>query len=203
LGNQSTVPFVRLQGSGGTQKEFTWGETVEVMPGQNVQVESASYMPGDIQIQSGKDTQNRPARTTIPIQVIGETPEGETLGSITPVHPCDCRGAKRAYLCILFRTSDDGDFGGTLLRLYGINKQHSWPGEVSSYWSGLEPTGKKYYEERSLASGVYYSMLGLGLGSDFTPSDYPMILADFVLWKLETDVIGGYNINFFYTLEYL
>ena len=160
LGNQSTVPFVRLQGSGGTQKEFTWGETVEVLPGQNVQVESASYMPGDIQIQSGRDVQNRPARTTISIKTIPDVedlsaiplPGDGSLPEVRPVFPCDCRGAKRAYLGCRIST---GPILGQEITFsaYGFNRQHSWTGRVTlddSEESGWVPSGKKYISSYAL-----------------------------------------------------
>jgi hypothetical protein len=204
LGNQSTVPFVRLQGSGGTQKEFTWGESVEVLPGQNVQVESASYMPGDIQIQSGLDIANKPARTTIPIKVLPDQDsffgEGPLPANsiITPIFPCDCRNARRAYLGCLIEVADDSTF-----RISGINKQHSWPGRVEGEVSAIEPTGKKYsflYEMQAL---TLYSMIPLGFGADYADPSLPMTLADYVTWEL--NIGSGFNgqNNFFYTLEYL
>jgi hypothetical protein len=179
LGNQSTVPFVRLQGSGGTQKEFTWGETVEVLPGQNVQVESASYMAGDIQIQSGQDTQNKPGRISIPIQVDlpQEAPEYESQLQIRPIFPCDCRGAKRAYLgCHMIMASETGPT--TTVTFYGINKQHSWSGKVPAAYTSVDPTGKKYLSRVELAYATSYGLIPMGFQAELAPSDCPMTLAD-------------------------
>jgi hypothetical protein len=212
LGNQSTVPFVRLQGSGGTQKEFTWGETVEVLPGQNVQVESASYMAGDIQIQSGKDASNKPARTTISVKtnpdILSYEDSALTEGAILlGVFPCDCRGARRAYLGC--RIGNPFPFS-TRVNLIGLNKQHSWVGGVLPGVAAIEPSGKKYEEDIFFPDFSVTSQVPLGYGASFHDSCQPMNLPDYVYWAF---VPGGgfrnpdepqpYFASWFYTLEYL
>jgi hypothetical protein len=186
-----------LQGSGNTQKEFTWGETIEVFPGQNVKVQSASYMAGDIQIQSGRDIANRPKRITIPVKVLPESegsfPKDTT---VTPLYPCDCRQAKRAYLgCVA--DSDNIDS----LVFYGINKQHSWAGDVASFFTTPPPTGKKYFWFYNFTPLTTYTMFPMGFGAQYAPSDEPMILTDFVSWTLITAEVGQLSM-FFYVLEY-
>lgn len=199
LGNQSTVPFVKLQGSGNTQKEFTWGETIEVFPGQNVKVQSASYMAGDIQIQSGRDIANKPSRITTPIQVTpfaeGSFPKDT---SVSPLYPCDCRQAKRAYLGGNF-SSDNIDS----LVFYGINRQHSWPGDVAQFFTSVPPTGKKYFWFYNFTPLTFYAEIPMGFGAQYAPtsSTNPMILTDFVNWTLTTSEAGQLNM-FFYVLEY-
>lgn len=210
LGNQSTVPFVRLQGSGGTQKEFTWGETVEVGPGQNVQVESASYMAGDIQIQSGADTANKPARTTIPVKtdpdILAFEDLSEEVSVLSGVFPCDCRGARRAYLgCRLANV-----FNSTRIDIVGLNKQHSWTGGVISSVTAIDPPGKKYEESILFGSFDTTSQVPLGYGASYHDPGQPMTLADYVYWKFNA---GGGSRNpdqpqpffgsWFYVLEYL
>jgi hypothetical protein len=211
LGNQSTVPFVRLQGSGGTQKEFTWGETVEVLPGQNVQVESASYMAGDIQIQSGKDAANKPARTTISVKTDPDILAFEDLTEesqvLRGVFPCDCRGARRAYLgCFLANVFPLS----SRVHITGLNKQHSWTGGVIASVAALEPTGKKYDEYITFGSFDIASQVPLGYGASYHDPTNPMTLADYVYWEFFT---GGGSRNpdepqpffgsWFYVLEYL
>lgn len=205
LGNQSTVPFVRLQGSGNTQKEFTWGETIEVMPGQNVQVQSASYMPGDIQIQSGRDIANRPDRISIPCKVTPLTVDfgNYPLGSVvTPTFPVDCRQAKRAWLVSNIQLNKNAI---PELEILGINKQHSWPPEIFSQFTLLAPTGKKYVTTYQFVSGTTYCQIPLGYNAQFNPPDAVMTLADFVTWKLtvSTDPLTSNIYPFFmYNLEY-
>jgi hypothetical protein len=207
LGNQSTVPYVQLQGSGGTQKLFTWGETIEVLPGQNVQVQSASYMAGDIQIQSGRDIANRPARITTPIEVSPAVTTGVdgTYGPsvvVTPLYPCDCRGARRAYLGCQFLSPPTLD-GSMTLQLIGINQQHSWPGSVSSQFTAIAPTGKKYFWLYEFVGNTTYTQIPLGFGAQTTSPNAPMTLADYVLWTWTIGTAANLLLgSFFYTLEY-
>jgi len=203
LGNQSTVPFVRLQGSGNTQKEFTWGETIEVLPGQNVQVQSASYMPGDIQIQSGKDIANRPKRISIPCKV---TPFSQSSYDpntvVTPVYPCDTRQARAAWLVSNIQLNAKAIPSLTFL---GINKQHSWPPDEFSGFTQLTPTGKKYVWDYQFTPGTAYGAIPLGYAAQWNPPNAVMTLTDFVTWSLtvssETNTSSIYSF-FFYTLEY-
>jgi hypothetical protein len=204
LGNQSTVPFVRLQGSGGTQKEFTWGETIEVLPGQNVQVQSASYMPGDIQIQSGRDIANRPRRITIPVPLKtffeGDIP---TNTLIEPLFPCDCRQARTAWLgCDLSTGAAEAT---PELTFVGINQQHSWLADVPSFFTSFPPVGKKYSWSVQFQGGTIYHSIPMGFYAQFAPFDSAMHLADYVLWSLQTNDDfrqGTLRAIFFYTLEY-
>ncbi len=207
LGNQSTVPFIRLQGSGGTQKEFTWGETIEVLPGQNVQVQSASYMHGDIQIQSGKDIANRPRRITVSVPVTpypaNETGEAELLASITPLFPCDTRQARSAWLgCSIEVGAAEAS---PILTIIGLNHQHSWLADVPSFYAGtIEPFGKKYAHPIPFQGGTSYHSIGLGFYAYDNPPDQPMHLPDFVTWRLDItdDARSLIREIFFYTLEY-
>jgi hypothetical protein len=101
LGVDSTVPFVSLQGGGASQKVFTWGEMIEVLPGQTVIVRNESYMLGDIQINSGHDFAAKPERISLPVDVdIVDSAGifGSTIRTITPKFPADTRRCRRGYL---------------------------------------------------------------------------------------------------------
>jgi len=206
LGNQSTVPFIRLEGSGNTQKQFTWGETIEVLPGQNVQVQNASYHAGDIQIQSGRDVANKPSRITlepeygppVPNQITGYVVD--TI--VTPTYPLDCRGAKRAYLGLNIETGLSTSNPGSL-KFIGQNKQHSWPGDVSQFFTATPPTGKKYVWPYPLLPATIYTMIPMGFGAPYNPGpDVPMILTDQVSWEYTTGEAGSLFPIFFHVLEY-
>jgi hypothetical protein len=211
LGNQSTVPFVQFQGSGGTQKTFTWGELIEVKAREQIQVFNASYMPGDIQIQSGHDYCNAPARVSVPIEVtladgvpistyLSLEPDGTVFyrfppGTIfNPTYPCDTRRCKNAYLSVdwftglqLFGNPDNGQ--GNLFTIIGQNQQHSFIPDVPPIPPVTSPlyfaTGKKYYQLIGLPSYVQLSLLPLGFNAFYSPSDNPMTLADYVFWQIQ------------------
>lgn len=102
LGVNSTIPYVRLLGSSGGQKLFSWTEKIIVPPGEMVTVTNGSYHPGDIWIQSGWDPAVIPARVTVPVALINLTnPPGDTARSAFAL---DTRRARRAFV---------GGFGAT------------------------------------------------------------------------------------------
>ncbi len=213
LGNQSTIPFIQLQGSGLTQKVFTWGETIEVFPGEQVQVQSASYMAGDIQIQSGRDFCNRPARITTPIQVTPNFADGipADLAFITPVYPCDTRQAKRAYFGLQLTTGDNTLGQLPQVGIMGFNQQHSFPGNLDSAFTIgvpeiLIPTGKKYLYSLSLASFTLYTLIPFGFNAQYQRSDEPMVLLDYATFIIQmldqAATTSSIASIFFYVLEY-
>lgn len=117
LGSNSTVPFVRLE-SPVAQKEISWGDVAELPPGTNVTVRNISFMPGDIQLQSGKIPVTPPRRTSVSVAVTAsETPGGATF--YEPESSCDTRRAVRAYLSLAL---DPGDW---VVTVTGYYKQHS------------------------------------------------------------------------------
>jgi hypothetical protein len=132
LGSNNLCPFVQLVAPN-AQKEISWGETVTLQPGQVVSVRNVSFMPGDLQIQSGNIPPPRPRRITIPVQIVeDERANTDPNPSLTvlkghTLYPCDTRMAKRAY--VNFTMNDTVFLGGTppLLSavMYGRNKQHS------------------------------------------------------------------------------
>jgi hypothetical protein len=168
-------------------------------------------MAGDIQIQSGKDPCNKPARTTISVKTdpdilaFGDlTMEGQLLNG---VFPCDCRGARRAYLgCFLANTFPFS----TRVSIIGLNKQHSWVGGVVPGVNAIEPSGKKYQEDIFFPEFSIISQVPLGYGSSYHDSGQPMTLPDYVYWSFVPG--GGFRNpdepqpffgSWFYVLEYL
>jgi len=117
LGSQSTVPFVQFIGGGDVQKIFTWGELVEVPPGQEVLVKNASLMRGDIFIVSGQDFAAKPRRITVPVTLIdangdvGPWFDFSVVNTITTEFPCDTRNCHEAYLDVYMLGGDLEDTG--------------------------------------------------------------------------------------------
>lgn len=98
LNKRSNVPFVSLVGSLGFRKTISWGESAEVPCNELVTVHNASYHGGDIFLNKGGDTNNRPGRITVPVRFVEElvvVTEGENVALKTSF-PCDVRAAKRA-----------------------------------------------------------------------------------------------------------
>jgi len=224
LGNQSTVPFVKFQGSGGTQKTFTWGELIEVKPNEQVQVFNASYMPGDIQIQSGHDFCNKPQRISVPIEtdlnplnLVVDPDTGNytiTPGTIiNPIYPCDCRNALKAFLSVDWFTGVASSGTGpnrNSVFIVGQNQQHTFIPEAL-FLPPLESplffnSGKKYWQRIGLPSLTQLDLIPLGYNSNAHSPD-PMTLLDQAFWQINcsTDdptVIGELRPLFFYVLEY-
>lgn len=95
LGANNTIPFVRFE-SPDTQKELSWGDVIELPPRVLLNVRNVSYMPGDLQIQSGTWPSPGPKRITVPIRCQVQTVAPGTV-LIEPLYPCDTRRAVKAY----------------------------------------------------------------------------------------------------------
>lgn len=232
LGDQSTVPFVRFQGSGGTQKEFSWGEVIEVKPNEQVQVFSASYMPGDIQIQSGHDYANTPRRISIPVEIADLpanyfTPDGVPLPPgfiINPKFPCDTRRCKNAWLSVKWftgtypTTATDNDLNHVII--IGQNQQHTFVPEAELLSPIISPlffnSGKKYYQDFILPALSQIGLIPLGYNAQASDPSVPHTLCDYAFFQIRTStyffqpnpevpaVTGTGSIVpvFFYVLEY-
>jgi len=200
LGANSTVPFIQLEGGGGTQKEFSWGETIEVPAGQQLQVKSASYMAGDVQIQSGRDIANKPERITVPVE-LPESVDGFYVPGdvIIPLYACDTRMARRAFLALAWQTGETV----ARVRIKGFNQQHSYPAAVRTSTQLLPPTGKKYVNDNILANLTSYGFIPLGFRAEFTNPDFPHALLDYATVEVHVDD-GAIEspAQFFYVLEY-
>ena len=103
LGPNNTIPFVRLE-SPVSNKIVSWGETITLQPGANVNIRNVSYMPGDLEIQGGHNACPPPPRVTIPVKGIVEMAPGSNTLRLTFEFPCDTRKARRAWL--VYRTID-------------------------------------------------------------------------------------------------
>jgi hypothetical protein len=213
LGNQSTVPFVRLEGSGGSQKELTWGDSVEVLPNELVQVRNISYMPGDIQIQGGRLPSLPPARISISVQtdITTDNPSAWPGFFVRPVFPCDTRRARRAFLgCEILTAPESEASVFPTVDIYGMYQQHSMAGHPSNASISTAPSGKKYVSIYAPLPSTTTSMIPLGWGAvDAPDQSMPHTLADFVLWRIYPAASGTGGANnvvnplFYYTLEYL
>ena len=106
LSTLSSVPYVKLLGPSGRQKEFSWNELVEVPEGESAQVFNASYHVGDIVLNGVQDFGAIPARITVPVAlqdvatgaIITQTPAVPT--NIVTAWRCDTRRARRAFLML-------------------------------------------------------------------------------------------------------
>lgn len=161
LSSRSNVPYVKLEGQN-MNKIFSWGEIVEVGPGQQVTVKNASYHAGDIIINGGCDYDNRPARITVPVSWTNDA----TL--FTPNYPCDVRMARRAYMCISARTAAAAS---VLVERYGarLDGSHNTASQVNA-----PRVGTGYDEALIIPAGTDLGLLSLGhfapiIGDDSRP----------------------------------
>lgn len=148
LGSQSTCPFVQFIGGGAVQKIFTWGEMVEVPPGQEVLVKNASYMRGDIFIVSGQDFAAKPRRITVPVGIVDQNGDYgpffdfSVAFTLTPEFPCDTRNCHEAYFD-LYILGGDQEGANINVEVYYWQVIHSWFGPtvplgIASQWAKLE-----------------------------------------------------------------
>lgn len=129
LGVNSTCPFVSVEGSGGIQKEFSWGETIIIPPGQTVKLKNASKHKGDIHIQSGRDEHNKPRRISFPVLVtppefITEPPV-VVVGAQRVGEFIDTRRVVRAWLNI--NPTLVCPFAPASFYVFGFYEQHTAP----------------------------------------------------------------------------
>lgn len=195
LGVGSTVPFVELIGSGGTPKIISWGEMIEVMPNENVVVKNASYMVGDIQINSGHDFAAKPERISTPIEVDITIVTPGVLSTITPKFPCDTRRCRKAYLSFLMTT---GAIDSAVLVIIGKNQQHSFINSIIP---------KQYVEGVIVPPLSQLTVAGLGFGSNTSDLNLPMTLCDYATFTFSYNPVeASFYIPatplFFYTMEY-
>lgn len=108
LSSLSTVPYVTVTGLG-YNKEFSWGEMIEIPAGATGQIINSSKHKGDIYLNAGWDYANTPRRITVPVKlkIIVNPPEQEPYPAslpsgtlVTTEYPVDTRRAVKAYLVI-------------------------------------------------------------------------------------------------------
>lgn len=202
LGVDSTIPYVSLQGGGSSQKVFTWGEMIEVPPGQTVTVKNESFMLGDIQINSGNDYAAKPERISLPVDIVKtDTPAGggTVITNITPKFPADTRRCRRGYLKFQIQS------GSASLSLIFRGKpiKHSFPATDSV-------TGAQTYTQPYNIppfTNVGEAPMGYGSNDDLLT---PMAFTDQVTWGItyvSASAAPGFiapviNTLFMYVLEY-
>ena len=155
LGANSTCPLVKLE-SPTSAKELTWGDTVELPPGATVSVRNISYMPGDIQIQSGPVPAPPPRRITVPVEFTSKITGGGAVTRVvefTANFPCDTRRARRAYLA--WGTNDVVSPRAQIV-VRGFNQQHS----------GSQQAGLPVYIDQYDLVGAIPELIPLGTSLD-------------------------------------
>lgn len=197
LGADSTIPFVSLQGGGASQKVITWGEMIEVLPGQTVRVQNQSYMQGDIQINSGHDFAAKPDRIslTVPITITQIGDVANNQDSWKPVFPADTRLCRRAYLKVQLYT----DFIPIAITITGKPQKHSFP--AVDLFTGLQT----YTELFNILPFTNAGEIPLGYGSDNASVLSPMALTDQVTFEFVAAHTAGkqfLNTLIMYCLEY-
>jgi hypothetical protein len=185
LGINSTVPFVQLEAAGGTQKRFSWGETVEVPPGQTVSVRNVSYMAGDIEIQSGREYAPTPKRIQKNVTFLNLPDEAApgflALASQVTV---DLRRAIRAYAV--------WDYDAALLLdimeigFFHFNRLHTQETNQSGFFSMFQVL----WEISPLTA---MGMLPVGYGSNHMPPEatFPHVVGDYINIRINSPVAFG------------
>lgn len=178
LGADSTVPFVSFQGGGGSSKTFTWGELIEIPPGQTCKVKNESYMRGDIQINSGHDYCTRPARISVPFSIkeICSEPDEPEEAEWGGEFPADTRLARRCYVAgNLLTLTEIGQ-----IMVYGIAKKHSFPANQDNSFSfDCEPPYVSYKTAHNVLPNTLVTMFPLGYRSSLSDNNsMPMGLTD-------------------------
>jgi len=159
LGIQSTVPFVTLEGGGSSQKDFSWGELIEVKEGQQVTVKNSSYMKGDVEIVSGLDYGAKPERISVAVDIVGDPLiPGEIL---TPSFPADTRRCRQAYLLISMTVGA----AAMNVAIRGFNKKHS----VTTGIDGTVIPVSQYITTYQYAPATALGQIPLGYGQGLIP----------------------------------
>jgi hypothetical protein len=195
LGIQSTVPFVTLEGGGSSQKEFSWGELIEVKEGQQVTVKNSSYMKGDVEIVSGLNYSAKPERISVAVEMLGDPLVPGT--QFRAAFPADTRRCRKAY----FVCDVDVNADPLVIAIRGLNKKHS----VTSEIDGTTFPVPAYFTGLTIAPNTTIGQipLGFGLAGGLIPNS-PMALFDTAEFSLIVPAIP-FTINFpmfMYVLEY-
>lgn len=198
LASTSTIPFAAVEGSGGIQKEFSWGEVIEIPPGITVNVKNSSRHAGDIIIESGEDRSNTPARISFPISftVLPGTTTFAQDGFV------DTRRARRCYW--VFQQVVMPEEVDPLVSILGYYAQHT-----------ANPEGNNIFDTASWIDDVKgllplqaIQQLPICLGADYQTqvanNMLPMMLADYqrIFYKFEDAFEAPTRFNFV-VLEYL
>jgi len=99
LSRLSNVPFVKIVGVARSEKVVTWGERFEIPAGENGRVVNASYHPGEIVLNGGKDVNLGPRRINVPFNLtLVDAMAGDNV--YMPDTRVDTRGAKAVWAVV-------------------------------------------------------------------------------------------------------
>jgi hypothetical protein len=207
LSTLSTCPYVRLIGSTGAQKLFSWNERVEIPDGETARVQNASCHRGDIFINGGSDYTTLPARVTIPVPVTYEEFDVAVV-LIKPDLGVDTRRARRAFFTFLQPdTTAVQPEGVAIIRGKVTNHSYNTGNEIPLVIPPVGPdVGIGYACAAFIPPLTITPMIPLGYGASFTDSTNPHTLLD-----CGEITIVGFNDNAawlafpptaFYVLEY-
>lgn len=193
LGVDSTIPYISLRGGGATQKIFTWGEMIEVAPGQMLTVINESFMEGDIQINSGHDFAAKPERISLPVAISAPFDFGLGITAVRSIFPADTRRCRRAYLKF------DIESGNLQVGINFIGKpvKHSFNGVDTA--TGLRQYQQGYIIPPNTRQGEF--PMGYGFNNNILT---PMALTDQVEFLVLFDSVDIVSLNtlFMYVMEY-
>lgn len=208
LSSLSNVPYVRFTGPGGFQKEFSWGEIVELPPGVDAFVENASYHPGDIILNGGTDYANLPSRITVPVNMTNGV--GGPVITEAPAAPftaatqfrADVRRARRAYFAIII-TSLDISIGFSILG-YAESRSHTTFNGIPL--SGDSRGGVGYISPYIQGANTVGAIVPLGYGTVFgLPPGEPHALLDSAEVQFQITDFEEYiwlNLSTYFIMEY-
>ena len=198
LGVNSTVPFVKLEGIGGTSKEFSWNEPIEIPPNTIVHVRNASKHKGDIHIQSGTDFA-RPARISFPMPLVLQSRNFDGFPTYATDF-IDTRTAKRAWYSFLIDYAWSADVP-TEFGVVAFYEQHTANPEIVGTLLG----NCAWFTSWPVAAFTAVGMYPLGKDSGlFQPdSPIPMCLPDYLrfVWSMSENLDPALNFAFV-TIEY-
>lgn len=208
LSSMSSVPYVRLIGPSNSQKEFSWGEIVEVPQGASAQVENASYHVGDIVLSGGADYAAIPNRVTVPAQFI-DTTTGLLLAAppavgvptfVRTAWKVDCRRARRAFLILDLTSILNFD---VTVRGYAEQRTHRTANQVGGTLGA--PAGTGYLTINTLPAATAGFVVPLGARANVGVTTEPHALLDsadatFAITR-DTDAFWP-SLSAYYVLEY-
>jgi hypothetical protein len=205
LSSLSTIPYVRLTGSHGAQKIFSWGELVYIPDGETAFVENMSCHRGDIFLNGGRDYSNIPSRITVPVPLVTIASPFEDTFFTYPQYPIDTRRAKRAYASLDVITSNTPTTIITTGKV--INHNHNTYNKLQDIIT-LFPdffAGVGYFSTWDISPPIInYGQFPLGYQANFAPDGNPHNLLDMSSFLLVYPGGGIITINdcAYYTLEY-
>ena len=211
LSTLSNIPYVRLLGSTGAQKLFSWNERVVIPDGETARVQNASCHRGDIFINGGFDYASLPARVTVPVTLTRTIGIATGLTVITPAWPVDTRRARKAFLVIaepLPTTIPNGAAAVVIGRV--INHSCETFNEIPSLSAIIPLIGDQpgigFFNVVPLPPAVQTSFIPLGYGAALTDPMFPHALLDCgIAIIVSDDVETSWSLiplTGFYVLEY-